>query len=544
MTFASVTYTTLWAPLRSRVFAVLWCATLIGNIGAWIREVGSGWLMTELAPSPLMVALVQAAGTLPLFLLSLPSGALSDLLDRRKLLIAVQVAMLSLAIGMAAGTVIGLMTPAILLLCVVAAGIGSAVSAPAWQALIPDLVRKEERKDAVALGSLGIARAIGPALGGALILMFGVAAPFFACAAAQVAVLAALLWWKRKDAPPTLPPEHLLPAIVAARRYAQASLPLRRTLVRTAIFFGFGSAPWALLPLFVRTDLGGSAGFYGTMFAAVGAGAIAGATALPRLRTRYATDRLVIAATFLLSAVSLALALTRHQFLALSLMPLLGGAWVTVVTALNITTQSILPDWVRGRGLALYLTVFNGAIAVGSLGWGQLADYTSTRTSLAAAAFLGAMSAIVAARIRLPDGTEDLTPSLHWPAPEGGLQPCDAGPVMITVEYRIPPERAELFAEAIEALGASRRRSGAYAWGTFRDTAVPDRYLEYFLVATWVEHLRQHRRVSHADEAIQASVRALHAGNDPPRVSHYLEIGRRESRTPSWRASRALDQPR
>lgn len=520
--------TSAWAPLRSRTFTVLWGATLVGNIGVWMRDVGSGWLMTELAPSPLMVSLVQVAGALPIFLFSLPAGALSDLLDRRRLLIFAQAALMVLAFAMAALTALGAMTPALLLATTLIAGTGAALSGPVWQSIVPELVERSELKNAVALNSLGtnIARAVGPAFGGAIILSAGVAAAFLFDAVTYVFVLSALIWWKRTPTASTLPPELLLPAMLAAIRYARGSGPLKRTLLRAFLFFAFGSAPWALIPLLVREDLDGSAGFYGVMLGGIGVGAVAGAVVMPWIRGHLSTDRLVLSATVLLSMVGLGLAATNEKAAALALMPLLGLAWISVLTSLNVTAQTILPDWVRGRGLAIYLTVFFGAMASGSLIWGQVAQLTSTQTSLGMAAALGLVAALLAARLPMPSGDEDLTPSMHWPDPAAdGLVANDSGPVMIMIDYRVPPSSVAAFSTAIEALGTTRRRDGAYAWGVFQDTEAPERFVEYFVVESWVQHMRQHHRVSRADEDLQSAVRALHLGPDAPRVSHLLALG-------------------
>jgi MFS family permease len=394
--------------------------------------------------------------------------------------------------------------------------------------MLPELVGKAEFKSAVALNSLGInvARAIGPALGGALILGFGVTAAFLADALSYIAVIAALLWWRRAPKQRTLPPEHLIPAMFSALRYARASAPLKRTLLRAFLFFAFGSAPWALLPLIARQDLGGSAGFYGLMLGAIGLGAVGGALILPKVRGILSTNTIILGATLLLSAASLGLAATSLKPVALGMMPLLGLSWISVLTSLNITAQSVLPNWVRGRGLALYLTVFSGSMALGSLVWGQVAQMTSTQVSLSAAALLGASMALVATRKPLPPGEDDLSPSMQWPDPAvtSSLAP-DAGPAMVTIEYCIARANAEAFEVAIRALGVSRRRDGAYAWGVFQDTELPTRYLEYFIVESWLEHLRQHQRFSRADETLQARVNVLHEGKKRPKVSHMIALG-------------------
>jgi predicted MFS family arabinose efflux permease len=433
-----------------------------------------------------------------------------------------------LALAMAMLTAIGAMTPALLLVGTLLAGAGAAISNPVWQSILPQLVDHSHLKSAVALNSLGVnlARAVGPAVGGALILSFGVAAAFFADSLSYLVVIAALLWWRPKPAVHTLPTEQLVSAVLASVRYARSSAPLRRTLMRAILFFMFASAPWALLPLIARNDLKGSAGLYGIMLGGIGAGAVAGALLLPRLRQYLSTDRLVLCATLLLSFAGLGLAGTDKVPIALAMTPLLGLSWITVLTALNVTTQSILPDWVRGRGLAVYLTTFSGAMTAGSLVWGQVASMTSTQMSLAVAASLGAIIALAATRLPFPSGDEDLSPSLHWPAPAPGTpMTADAGPVMVTVEYSIPRENVSAFSLEIAALGATRRRDGAYSWGVFQDTDDHQRWLEYFLVESWIQHLRQHERVSQADKLLQMRILALHMGPEPPRVSHLIALG-------------------
>jgi MFS family permease len=516
------------APLRHRVFAVLWTATVIGNVGTWMRDVGSGWLMTSLAPSPVMVALVQAAGTLPVFLLALPAGALADLLDRRWMLIWVQVLLCVVSLTLAVVTALGVMTPWLLIALVLAGGVGAALAAPAWQSSVPEMVPRADLSAAVALNSMGInaSRAIGPALGGLILATLGVAATYLADAFSYIIVIAALLWWRR-TAPVAEGPRETLPgAMRAGLRYAANSAPLRRVLMRSAVFFLFGAAHWALLPLVARQVLGGGPTLYGVLLAGIGAGAVGGALALPWLRQRLGGPEGLMVAGALGSAVAQAgLALVTSEVAAVLLCVLAGVAWIAALTTVNTTAQSVLPNWVRARGLAIYLTVFSGGMTLGSLAWGQAASLVGVPAALLTAAALGAAAALVMRAVPLPAGGESLDPSRHWVEPEATmpLEP-ERGPIAVQIAYRVAPERQPAFRAAIAPLGATRRRDGALAWGVFADTEAPDHVVEWFVVASWAEHIRQHHRVTVADQALQAKVTALHEGPEAPRVTHLIAL--------------------
>jgi MFS family permease len=516
-----------WAPFRHRTFAVLWAATVLSNIGTWMHDVGAGWLMTLLAPSPVMVALVQTATALPVFFLAMPAGALADILDRRRILLTVQAAMGATALLFGLLVAAGLATSWLLLLFTFLLGAGAAFVAPAWQAIVPQLVPRDELQGAVALNSLGIniSRAIGPALGGLLLAILGLAAPFLFNAASFLAVIGALLWWRPSPPPPaSLPAERLLGAIRAGLRYARASGPLRATLIRAVAFFLFASAYWALLPLIVRTELGGGPGLLGLLMGAVGAGAVAGALLLPRLRARLGADHLVAGGTVLLALVLCAFAALPGPGLALLASCLAGAAWIAVLSSLNVSAQLALPAWVRARGLAVFLTVFFGAMSLGSLVWGQLAGLFG----IPAALLLAAAGTLVMIPLTWPQKLHqgaalDLAPSAHWPAPILAQEvAADRGPVMVTVEYRVEPSRTTAFLAAMNEVAAERRRDGAYAWGLFEDAAEPGRWLEYFLVESWLEHLRQHERVTKADADLQARARVFHHGEREPVVTHWL----------------------
>ncbi|MCZ0963850.1 MFS transporter, partial [Paracoccus benzoatiresistens] len=357
-----------WSPFRQKAFAVLWVATVVSNIGTWMNDVGAGWLMTSLAPSPQIVAMVQAATTLPVFLFAILAGAVADIVDRRKLLLVVNIALAVVAFAVAAVVQAEAMTPVLLLIFTFLLGSGAAFIAPAWQAIVPKLVPRQDLTAAVALNSMGIniSRAIGPAVAGVLIAAFGLVWPFALNAVSTLVVIAALIWWRPKAEPVRkLPAEHVFGAMVAGLRYAVFTHPLRLVLVRAAGFFLFASAFWAMLPLVARDVLDGGAGLYGALLASVGVGAVGGALVLPGLRTRLGPDRTVILGTAGTAIVLVVLALVPGQAPALLAGLVAGASWIAVLSSLNVAAQSALPDWVRARGLAIYLTVFSGVMSLG-----------------------------------------------------------------------------------------------------------------------------------------------------------------------------------
>lgn len=525
-----------FAPLRQPVFAVLWVATVLGNVGSFMRDVASSWMVTELSASPAAVALIQTAATLPIFLLAIPAGVLSDVLDRRRFLIAIQVLLACVSGSLFWLARTGGLTVEALVGLTFLGGIGAALMGPTWQSVVPELVPRADLKNAVALNSLGIniARALGPAAGGLLLASFGAAMAYGADVLSYVLVIAALLWWRRPAAAPSALSEDFLGAFRAGLRYARASQELHRVLLRAGVFFLFASAVWALLPLVARGLLGGTAGFYGVMLGAVGAGAIVGALLLPALRQRLSNDGLVLAASVASALVMGLLALAPPQAAAVALMLLLGVGWIVALTTLNGVAQAVLPNWVRGRGLAVYLMVFNGAMAAGSLGWGLVAQAVGVPLAL----LLGAAGLVAVAllmhRAKLPQGEADLQPSNHWPEPlQHAPLAHDRGPVMIQVDYRVRAEHRPAFVRAMHELSHERRRDGAYAWGLTQHTADPDRLMEWFLVESWAEHLRQHHRVSHADADLQAEALRFHEGPDKPVVHHYVALDLAHAQDPS-----------
>ncbi len=514
-------------PLAIPLFRALWIATVVSNIGTWMHDVGAGWLMTSLSPNPLMVALVQAATTFPIFAFALPAGALADIIDRRKLLIAAQLFGLIAAAGLSAVTLAGQASAGLLLLFTAAIATGAAFSAPAFQAIVPELVPPASLQQAVALNALGvnIARAIGPALGGLIIAMAGPGAVFAANALSVLGALFVLARWRRVAAVRTLPAEHMVGAMRAGLRYALGAPELRVVLIRAIGFFLFASCLWALLPIIARRDLGLGPLGYGGLLTFMGLGAVTGALLMPRLRQRMGANAITLAASLLLAAAMAGLSLIATFASAAAMIFLAGLAWIAMMASLNGGAQAASPGWVKARALAIYLLVFQGSMALGATVWGTLASVIGVPSALVAAAVLLAMASLwLAARLPLDAASApDLAPSAHWPVPmvEAAVA-HDSGPVLVTIEYRIDPDRIPAFFDAIQAMRRIRRRDGAIDWGVYEDTAAPGAVIEIFTVESWLEHLRQHERVTGADRVIQDALRSFHLGTAPPLVRHFV----------------------
>lgn len=515
-----------WSPFRHTAFTVLWAATVVANIGTWMYNAGSAWLMTTLNADPFIVSLVQVATSLPMFLFALPAGALADIVDKRRFLIAVEGVTTVLSAIIAAFVWLDLVTPAILLLFTFLLGAGAALTAPPWQSVVPQLVPKRDLTPAVAANSVGIniSRAVGPAFAGIIIAAFGIAAPFWLNAVSNLGIIGALLWWRSpQNATTQLPAERFFSAIRTGFRYARHNRHLRATLARAVAFFLFASAYWALLPLVARNQISGGPELYGILLGAIGAGAVGGAFALPWFNRRLGPDRLVAIGTFGTAVTLVLFGFAREPAIALVASIIAGVSWIAVLASLNVSAQVALPDWVRGRGLAMFVTVFFGTITGGSAMWGQVAS----TLSLPDAHFIAAAGALVAIPItwrwKLQTGTAiDLTPSMHWPTPIIAFEvEPDRGPVLVTVEYRIDPHNREAFLRALAKLAHERRRDGAYAWGVFEDAGDEGRFLETFLVESWLEHLRQHERVTNADRILQTAVHRYHL-EGAPKVTHFI----------------------
>ncbi|WP_426502156.1 MFS transporter [Dactylosporangium sp. McL0621] len=514
-----------WSPLRIGVFRVLWLAVLGSQVGTWMQTVGAQWLLVDRPGAPALVSLVQTAGTLPVVLLALPAGVLADSLDRRRLLIWVQLFMLAIGVLLTGLTMAGQMTPPLLLALTFGLGCGMAMTNPTYQALIPELVPRAQLPSAAALGSVSVnlARAVGPAVAGVLIAHTGVAAVFGINAASFLLFAVVLFFWRRHPEPDEMLPEPFLAALRAGGRYVRHSPTLRRFLFRIELFVLPAVALWALLPVLASRRLHMGAGGYGLLLAALGAGAVGGAVMLPKLREALSDNRMLGIGSAIYALALAAVALVREPAVVVAALVPAGFAWIAVLSNANAGLQLFLPNWVRARGLGTYQSAFFGGQALGAFGWGLLAQHAGLVPALLVAAAMTAAGAATIPLWPLIDTRHlDREPATFWPEPRLTVEPDRfAGPVVVEVTYAIAPENEPAFLAAAGALRRTRMRTGAVRWGLFRAGEVAGEMVEVYVVLTWDEHLRQHAgRLTGADREIDLRVQAL--SERPPTVVHLL----------------------
>lgn len=512
-----------WAPLRHAAYRSIWLAVLCSNIGTWMQTVGAQLLLVDEPRASTLVALVQTASTLPVVLLALPGGVLADTFDRRRMLLVVQCYMATVGVVLAVLTGTGQMRPPLLLVLTFALGVGTALTAPAYQALIPDLVPRSELASAAALGavSMNLARAVGPAVAGLIIARIGTAAVFAINAATFVVFAGVLLLWRRERAEVATTRERFRPALRAGGRYVRHSPVVRRLLLRVTLFLLPATALWALLPLIATDRLGLGASGYGLLLAALGLGAVAGAVLLPILRRMLSPNRQLVAASAVF-ALSTALVGTVDipGVVLLALLPA-GAAWVAVLSTMNASLQLFLPSWVRARGLAIYQMTLFGTQAFAALAWGLVAESAGLVPTFLAAATLmavGGATLLVWPIHHAP--AHGRQPAAYWEQPQLTLDPePDIGPILVQVTYQVQDRDQTAFLAAMERVRRSRQRTGAYRWQIYRDGETPGRFVEAYLVPSWEEHLRQHNgRLTESDEAIEREARSY--SESAPEVHH------------------------
>jgi len=507
---------------------MIWTASLVSNFGSLIQAVGASWMMTSIAPSPDMVALVQASTTLPIMLLSLPSGATADIWDRRLVMLIAQVAMLIAALALTVIAYAGQITPWTLLTLTFLLGCGVALYGPAWQSSVGEQVPRADLPAAVALNSVSfnIARTAGPAIGGVIVAKAGPPAAFLVNAVSYVGLIVVLCLWRRPRPAPFLPPENMLMAMGAGLRYARLSPEIRTVLIRGVVFGILGSSIWALMPLIARDLIGGDAVTYGVLLGSFGIGAVLGALTSTMLRKRYTNEVIVQWSTVGFGVGSMLTSISSWHSLSMPALMLGGASWVLALSTFNVTVQVSSPRWVVGRMVAIYQMVTFGGLATGSWLSGLVAREFGLSRCLLVTGALMAVSAALGRRLplRQPEGL-NLDPG-RTISSESRAQLdrlIDTGPVVVTVEYRVAVEDAEPFRIAMRELRRIRRRDGAKRWSLMQDMAAPEIWIERYHSPNWVEHLRRHHRFTVSDREIERKAFDFHQGPEPPHVRHLIE---------------------
>lgn len=515
------------APFRHGIFRAVWSASLVSNFGGLIQGVGAAWMMTTIATSPYQVALVQASTTLPIMLFALVAGAVADSFDRRKVMLVAQTFMLVVSVLLTVFTYYNLLTPWTLLAFTFLIDSGTALNSPSWQASVGDMVPRNKVPAAVALNSMGfnLTRSVGPAIGGIIVAAAGAAAAFAANAVSYIGLIIVMARWKRDVPVSTLPRESLGAAMGAGLRYVAMSPNIGKVLVRGAAFGFSAGAVLALLPLVARDVVKGDALTYGIMLGAFGIGAVGGALISVRLRQLLSSETMVRCAFAGFAVCAFNAAISHHAWQS-SLGLLVGGAcWVIALSHFNVTVQMATPRWVVGRVLSVYQTATFGGIALGSWIWGVVADAHGAETALIAAAITMLAGGAIGLLLPLPQQQVlNLDPLNRFKEPHLALDlKPRSGPIAIMIEYIIRHEDEAEFLATMAERGRIRRRDGARNWTLARDLENPTIWIEHYHTPTWLEYVRHNGRITHADAMVGDRLRALHSGDEPPRVRRVIE---------------------
>lgn len=515
-----------WRPFAHPVFRRLWMASVSGHLANWMQQVGAASLMAVLTPSPMMVALVQTAASLPSVVLGLLAGALADLVERRRWLIFTQLWLLSSALLGTALVASGAVSPWGLLALTLLLGVGFALQAPASQAVIGEVVPRADVPAALGLASVGfnVSRIAGPALAGVLVGLGGGTAVYLAVAACSVVVLTIVVRWQGLRRHSNLPPESLISALRSGVRFVRHTPQCVRGLHHVFVFTACGSGTWALLPVLARDAYGLGAGGYGGMLGAFGLGGVLGVLLTVRLRRRSSAAAVVVGSVAVFGAVTGLLAAEVPLPLAIVALVLGGVAWTSASTTIYAAVQLALPDWVRARGVSIYNLVYFLAMAGGSAVWGAMASTLGLGPALGVAAGSLLLAAMWAHRVPLGSRSSGVTAADDADA-QGlsvyeGMQASADEPVLVQIVYRLPPEATEAFLRHAPAAGQAIQRNGARFWRLYRDLEQPRTYIERYMVDSLGDLRRQSERMTPEDRAARRCLAACLAAGEPE-VSHY-----------------------
>ncbi|MBK8199741.1 MAG: MFS transporter [Acidobacteria bacterium] len=519
--------TTAPRPFSIPLFRRIWTANVASQFGGQMQAVGAAWLMVQLGASQTQIALVSASVTLPILLLALVAGAAADNYSRRRVMLMAQFAMFALSAVLCVLAWTGSLTPWLLLSFTFLIGCGMAMNAPSWQATVGDIVPRGTIAHAVAMNSMGfnIARSAGPAVGGAVVAAFGAAAAFTLNAISYLGLMAVLFRWRPAEPEKPKLRESLSSAMLAGIQYVALSPPIRRTMLRGALFGIGGGSVTSLMPLVARDLVQGGAATFGLLLGAFGAGAVIGALSSARLRARFTSDLLVrmSISVMILGAVTVALS----KWLALTLLGLVfcGGGWLISVATMTVVVQMSAPRWVVGRAISLYQMAIFGAMALSSWTSGVLSENFGVSNAMLTMMAVQTAGLAIGFFFRLPEVDHlNLDPLDRWqiPSVKVDVEPR-SGPIRVAIRYRISESDIPAFIAAMNERRRVRRRDGAKAWSLSRDLADLETWIEQYQFARWADYVRHNERRTHADDDNHAAIKSLHKGSWPPEIHRLLE---------------------
>jgi MFS family permease len=520
------------SPFKHSIYKTLWIAALFSYVGAAMYDVGASWLMTSLAPNPLFVSLITTATTLPIFLFALPSGILSDIFDRRSVLLITCAYMFTISTVLGLLTLVGLTTAAVLLILTFALGAGTTMIRTPIIPIMSGLVSRSELPAALTLSALAsnIGRVIGPTVGGFIVAAIAPWAVFFLNSASFIGMIIVLsrLPGKPGTQRTSLPPENIIRAIRVQMRYIRYSQAAHVLIVRAGLFTLCSSALLSLLPLLAKHQLGLDSTGFGLLLGSFGMGAIIGGIViLPRLRPKASVESLITGSIALLAIVTFTIGYVRDFDILCLVMGLGGAAYITILSKFYTIGIKSAPRWIGARVLAVYLLILNGGLVVGSVIWGTVANtFGIPDTLLVSSLTLGAT--IIAKKRYSSNLLEDLdfTPaSDHWSLPPQYLvDPSqNDSQALITIEYnKIDPQLADEFEQNVRELGRILKSEGMAYWELFQDPSDIGHYIEIRIADTWTDHMRQHEYVTKNVQFIENKIRALIKDSPQPIISHYI----------------------
>jgi len=514
------------SPLRHVSFRSLWLVWLSANICMWMNDVAAAWVMTFLTDSATLIALVQTASSLPVLLLGVPSGSLADILNKKSFFIFTQMWLTVNALLLFFLALFNLLNPYLLLLLTFTNGVGLAMRWPIFLSIVPSLVPKNALPPALALSAIAmnLSRIFGPLIAGAIISFAG---PEFVFAANFFISLISTIWvlkWRYEHTVSALPPERLLSAMRLGIQYALQTNQIKFVLLRAFCFYFQSSGIIALLPIIAKSNLNGGANTFTLLLSFLGVGAIFSSYVMSRLRNKLNTTQFSNYGVFVLALSASGLAFSRSIYIAAVMSFICGMAWMWIANSLTTSAHLSLPSWVRARGMSLYQIGLMSGSALGAASWGLITDYSSVTIGLLSSGIFGLISLIFIHKIYIDNYLSDeslpVCP-LERPSSNTKVNP-GVGPVMISIEYRIPINNISEFKDVMKDIRQSRKRQGCISWSLFRDSENIEIYTENFAFSNWGDYLRRFDRFTSSDLTLHERRDMLQKNNQEPIITRRI----------------------